>query len=311
MPVILRPSGFLTPMLPSLVDAPPEGDDWLHEIKFDGYRTILAVSPKSALAFTRNGHDWSDRYALVVEAARALKCRSATIDGEMCVQDEAGVTDFAGLRRSIKGAPERLVLFAFDLLTLDGRDIRGEPLIDRRRRLQDLIGQDPASRIQFSHHHTGEGEAFFRAADKAGLEGIVSKRASSRYLAGRTDAWRKVKSFEVGDYAILGVERSSTGIPIALLATLGAEPAYVGNAMVTLSDKERAEFWAAVERLGSPQARLPQLRKRKGATWVSEGMTARVRHLKGEDKLRHATLQSLNVRRPRKGKVEQRHPEEE
>ena len=142
----------------------------------------------------------------------------------------------------------------------------------------------------------------FKAADEAGLEGIVSKRADSRYASGRTKVWFKVKSFTVADYAVLGVEQSPTGIPVALLATLG-DRAYVGDAMITLTDKERAGFWAAVERLGTPKARLGGLTKRK-ALWIKAGLIARVRHLKGEDKLRHAMLQTLDIRDPLLGEID-------
>ena len=134
------PLGFIPPMLPSLAERAPEGTEWLHEIKYDGYRTQLLIEAKAARAFTRNGHDWSDRYQPIAAAARALKCRSAILDGEVAVQAPGGVTDFSALRRSIKGAPERLILFAFDLLQLNGQDLRDQPLIDRRRRLEDLIG---------------------------------------------------------------------------------------------------------------------------------------------------------------------------
>ena len=255
--LIVPPAGFIEPMLPTLVDTAPDGDAWVHEIKYDGHRTQLAIAGQDSRAYTRNGYDWTDRYGIVVATARALQCRSAVIDGEMCVQDADGVTDFKVLKSAIKRSPERLMLFAFDILSLDGRDLRTEPLLDRRRRLQDLIGIDPKSRVQFSPEQAGQGPAFFTAADQHGLEGIVSKRADSRYISGRAKTWLKVKSFTVGDYAVLGVERSSTGIPVALLATLGRDPTYVGNAMVTLPAKERKAFWSAGRdhgrTAGSPQ----------------------------------------------------------
>ena len=271
-------------MSPTLADAAPEGAAWVHEIKYDGYRTQLAIAGKESRAYTRNGFDWTEKYIAVVTSARALRCRSAVIDGEMCVQDEAGLTSFSGLRRAIKGAPGRLVLFAFDLLALDGRDLRGDPLVDRRRRLEDLLADGAAPRLHFSSSHVGEGPAFFRAADRHGLEGIVSKRADSRYMAGRSKAWLKIKSFTVGDFSVLGIERSPTGIPVALLATPGRDPAYVGDAMITLKAKERDAFWTAVERLGTPRSRLAGTLAKRKASWVKEGLIARVRHLKGEDK---------------------------
>jgi ATP-dependent DNA ligase len=194
---------------------------------------------------------------------------------------------------------------------LNGRDLRAEPLIDRRRRLRDLIGVEMVTRVHFSGEHVGDGPAFFKAADQHGLEGIVSKRADSRYTSGRAKTWLKIKSFTVGDYAVLGVEQSSTGIPVALLATLGRSPEYVGNAMVTLPTKERAAFWSSVEKMGTPQSRLAGLAKNKKAKWIREGLVARVRHLRGEEKLRHATMQSLDVDKPIRDDLGERHGDEE
>ena len=305
------PAGFVEPMLPTLVEEAPDGDGWVHEIKYDGYRTQLALNGKATRAFTRNGFDWTATYAPVLASARALRCRSAILDGEMCVQGTDGVTSFRALRSAIKGGPGQLVLFAFDLLMLDGIDLRDAPLTDRKNRLRDLIGVDVVTRIAFSAEHVGQGPAFFKAADQHGLEGIVSKQADGRYASGRTKAWLKVKSFTVGDFAVLGVERSATGIPVALLATLGRDPAYVGNATVKLPTKERETFWRSVEAMGTPRARLAGLAKNRKATWIREGLVARVRHLRGEEKLRHATMQSLDVSKPVVDDVGERHPDGE
>ena len=288
---------FVPPMLPTLVDTPPGGREWLHEIKYDGYRTQLVIDSGEVRAHTRNGHDWSDRYWPIVAAARQLRCSSAIIDAEMCVQDQWGVTDYDRLLTAIGSAPEQLILFAFDLLYLDGIDLRFKPLLDRRRLLQ-LIGplDEATSRIQFSPHHVGDGLRLFNAADKAGLEGIVSKRCDSRYAAGmQAQSWLKTKCFTVSDLQVLGVDRSSSGVPLALLGS--AEGAYVGDAMIALDADDREEFWATVERMGTPRARLAWMAKRKTARWVKSGLRARVKHLRGGDKLlRHATLQGLGLR---------------
>src|SRR5438105_3275066 len=127
-------------MLPTLASEAPEGDDWLHEVKYDGFRTQLVRQGWDMRAFTRNGFDWSDRYRPILTAARELGFRSAIIDGEMIVQDERGRSDFAAFYRAMHHEPERLVFMSFDLLHLDGADLRDEPLIDRRARLQELVG---------------------------------------------------------------------------------------------------------------------------------------------------------------------------
>jgi ATP-dependent DNA ligase len=122
------PPCFIEPMMPSLADEPPTGDAWQHEIKHDGYRTEIAIDGGSALAFTRNGHDWTTKYRPLVSAAASLPCSTALIDGEVIVQDEAGRSDFHNLRAAIHRATDRLAFMAFDLLELNGRDLRRQPL---------------------------------------------------------------------------------------------------------------------------------------------------------------------------------------
>ena len=277
-------------MLLTLADKPPEGDDWIHEIKYDGYRTILAVDGPRTRAFTRNGFDWTAKYGPIVSEAAALPCSTAIIDAEMIVQNAEGVSDFHDLRSAIRTQPERLALYAFDLLMLDGHDLRSMDLTERRHLLEDLIGHEAEGRIHFSSSVEGNGAEFFRAADRLGLEGIVSKRADSRYITGeRFRQWLKTKTFAVGEFEVVGVEKSSTGIPIALLAR-GDD--YVGNAMIILGGKSRAEFWRRIDALGTPHARLLKLHKRN-AKWIGPGLIATVRHLRGEEKLRHATIMSV------------------
>jgi ATP-dependent DNA ligase len=115
----MRASTFVPPQFPSLATAAPTGTEWLHEIKHDGFRTCITIHHSEVRAFTRAGHDWSDRYRPIVKACRALTCRAATIDGEVVVEDERGVSDFDALHECIEHHPERLAFFAFDLLALD------------------------------------------------------------------------------------------------------------------------------------------------------------------------------------------------
>jgi ATP-dependent DNA ligase len=130
---LLAPAQVHRPQVPTLSAEPPEGDGWIHEIKHDGFRTLLRIDGSYLRAFTRGGHDWSDKYGRVIDAGRELKCRSALIDGEIIVQDKHGLSDFAALRAAIEGAPNRLVMFAFDLLWLDGADLRRLPQLSGAR----------------------------------------------------------------------------------------------------------------------------------------------------------------------------------
>jgi bifunctional non-homologous end joining protein LigD len=141
---------FIEPQLASPVDQPPEGKHWIHEIKHDGYRCQVLLERGHARVFTRNGYDWSDRYPSIVQAAAPLPCLSAIIDGEAIVQDQNGVSDFEALNSAMRWRPDTIILYAFDLMHLNGRDLRREALLKRRAILKALLGSDEESRIQFS-----------------------------------------------------------------------------------------------------------------------------------------------------------------
>jgi len=218
-------------MLPTLVQEPPTGDKWLHEIKHDGYRTQLVLAGGESRAYTRNGFDWSDCYRHVLADARQLGCSSAIIDGEIIVQDEQGRADFDALKLTIERQPHKLIFYAFDLLQIDGRDLREEPVIDRRERLRELIGDHgPDFRIQFSDHVIGGGPEFFQVACAAELEGIVSKKLASCYRSGRSKAWVKTKAFVEDEFVVVGYKREKD----RSVALLGREDAdglkYAGGA---------------------------------------------------------------------------------
>jgi ATP-dependent DNA ligase len=140
------PSGFIEPCLPSPADRPPSGPDWIHEIKHDGYRLMARRNPVGIRLLTRNGHDWSPRYPLIVEAVNRLKARSCLIDGEAVACDESGLAVFERLRRKREG--EKVFLFAFDLLEFDGTDLRREPIETRKATLASLLrGSLPGVRL--------------------------------------------------------------------------------------------------------------------------------------------------------------------
>ena len=232
--------GFITPQIPTLVSEPPAGDGWVHEIKHDGYRTIVILEDDVARAFTRNGHNWSQAYAPICRAAEALACQSAVMDGAMIIQDENGVSDFGLLKSAIAHEPERLVFIAFDLLHFDGRDLRGTPLIERRAKLRALVG-DAESWIAFSQEFDGDATTLFAAADRMGLEGIVSKKATSRYRSGRSTSWLKTKCTAESEFVVVGYEREPGQAAFALLAReLDGKLAYAGSAFITLRRRERA-----------------------------------------------------------------------
>jgi bifunctional non-homologous end joining protein LigD len=244
MPSASAPLGFIRPQIPTLVTEPPAGEGWIHEIKHDGYRTLIVIDQGRVRAFSRHGRNWTGPYRRVVEAAAKLPCKAALIDGELIVQDRNGISDFDALRSAIHKARHRLLMFAFDLLHLDGEDLRTTPLLERRAALRKLVEPDCRSPIQFSEHVDCDGAAFFKAAADLGLEGIVSKRATSLYRGGRSKNWLKTKNMVEGEFLLLGTEHDDSGTPWALLARdRDGQLEFAGPAILRPSSHKRAE-WA-------------------------------------------------------------------
>ena len=283
---------FIEFQLPSLSEAPPEGDGWIHEIKHDGYRTQLIIERGKARALTRRGYNWSSKYPTIVEAAAALLAESAILDGEVVVFDEKGISDFHALPWAIRREPERLVFIAFDLLHIDGEDMRFKPVVQRRARLSDLLVRGPADgAIQFSEELPCSGAEFFKQCERLGLEGMVSKRVSAPYRSGRTETWLKTKCFEESVYEVAGVLREPGQPAVAYLVTPDKERRYVGGAFITLNREIRERLWERVRANATP---VRGVERKPGIEWLKPGLIARVRYLKGEEGLRHATLREVD-----------------
>jgi bifunctional non-homologous end joining protein LigD len=176
------PGGFIQPCLPTASDRPRTGPEWVHEIKHDGYRLFAQRQGIGGRLLTRNGYDWSERYPAVLKALMALMVRSCLIDGEVVICDERGVAMFDRLRHGPRAKPDA-VLFAFDLLELDGEDLRAMPIERRKRKPEGLLDGAPTG-LQLCEHLQGDGVEIFRHACALGCEGTVSKRLGSRYSSG-------------------------------------------------------------------------------------------------------------------------------
>jgi len=283
------PLEFIRPQLATSVDHPPPRAGWIHEVKHDGYRTVLIIERHKARAYTRNGFDWTDRYSGIVKAAK-LDCRSAIIDGEVIVQDERGVSDFDALKSAIRWSPQSPIFCAFDLLHFNGKDLRDQPLLQRRAKLKELLPSEHP--FLFSEEFTGDAAAFFQACADHQLEGIVSKLALSKYRSGRSKTWLKTKCFTEGSFIIIGTARDrKTKAPLALLARPDAQGlTYAGSAFMALSGAERNELSARLQT--SRLCPIPRLRI-PDAQWVHPQLMARVRHLVGSKYLRHGTLRGI------------------
>jgi bifunctional non-homologous end joining protein LigD len=180
--------GFIEPALATSIEKVPDGDRWLHEIKFDGYRVQVHLRDASVKVFTRRGKEWTKRFRKVADDAWHVSAGSAIIDGEVVVPAENGATDFSVLQNELKGKSTKIVLVAFDLLYLNGYDLRKLPLIERKGHLKKIIdGTD----VQFSESFEVDGSEMYAHACKVGLEGVVSKVRDSAYTSGPGNNWVK------------------------------------------------------------------------------------------------------------------------
>lgn len=198
-----RLPAFVAPQLATLVDAAPPGEGWLHEIKYDGYRAIVSIAGGNVVIRTRNGLDWTERFQPLVGPLAKLPCGSALLDGEIAVADENGHTDFGALQDALSQGGANFGFYIFDLLHLDGADLRKQPLVERKRKLKALL-KGVKNPLSFSDHIEEEGEKVFARACDLKLEGIISKRLDDPYVSGRTKSWLKTKCGQEQEFVIIG-----------------------------------------------------------------------------------------------------------
>ena len=196
---------FVAPALATLVDDVPEGDDWLFEIKFDGYRAQAAVSGPDARIYTRAGLDWTDRFHGIAEALVPMKLDRVLLDGEIVVVDERGRSDFAALQAALKYGKDPLSYFVFDLLAVGGKSLRTKPLVERKARLKALLGD--AGRkgpVYYTDHIERNGATVLSSLCESGFEGVIAKRRSAPYRSGRGRSWLKIKCGREQEFVIAG-----------------------------------------------------------------------------------------------------------
>jgi bifunctional non-homologous end joining protein LigD len=301
-----RPA-FREPQLATLVDSVPAGNGWLHEMKYDGYRALLAVGKGGARVFTRSGLDWTDKFAGIADAAAGLPVGSALIDGEV-VAFKDGKPDFSSLQAALSAGSGDLTFFAFDLLEQDGEDIAKLPQLERKERLRSVLAGADAkndARLQFSEHVLGAGEKLFDAMCREGHEGIVSKRADAPYRGTRTKSWLKVKCTRRQEFVILGwTESSAKGRGFrALLLGLNEDGAlrYAGKVGTGFDMATSHALRAKLDKLArkSPAVEVPREAKR-GAHWVTPKLVAEVAFAEftAENVVRHASFLGLREDKP-------------
>src|SRR5215472_8410061 len=239
---------WVRPQLTQLVDAAPESDEWLHEIKFDGYRMHARLDRGSVKLLTRTGLDWTHKYPAIAKAVPELHARQAYLDGELCGVGPDGITMFNIVQlASDSGNAAALVFFLFDLLYLDGEDLRTRPLIERKQRLAMLLA-NAGPCLRYSDHVIGQGPAFYDQACGMHVEGIVSKRIDAPYTPGNRGLWRKVKCLNRAEFVVVGwtaPEGRRPYLGALLLAYYNSDGklVYAGRAGTGINTAELERLW--------------------------------------------------------------------
>jgi len=274
---------FVEPCLASS-DTEQAGTDWIHEIKYDGYRMQARVDGGKVKLLTRKGLDWTNRFRSIEADLKALPVGSAMLDGEIVVQDENGISSFSGLQGDLKaGRKDRLAYFVFDLLYLEGFDLRELALERRKELLSPLITAMGDSRIRYSDHMEGEATEILGHACRMGLEGIISKRRGSPYRSGRGKSWLKAKCTKAQEFVVIGyVPSSASSSAIGSLVLGGYEDGkliHVGRAGTGFSEALARDLMRKLEptKIGKPKLGAPlQQGSGKDVVWVKPDLVAEV-----------------------------------
>lgn len=290
---------FRAPQLATLVDEIPEGNNWLHEIKYDGYRCLMALTGERAKLYSRSGKDWSDKFTGIAEEATTLSLDSALIDGEVVKLDADGNPSFSALQQALGEDSGGLMLFAFDLLELDGEDLSDLPTLERKERLGALLANRSGS-IRFAEHLVGAGEQLLETLCKAGQEGIISKRADAPYRGKRSRNWLKIKCSRRQEFVIIGWRKSDKkgrAFASLLLAQYeGEDLIYKGRVGTGFSAESMEAMAARMEKITrkTAPAEVPSSDSRD-VTWVTPKLVAEIAFAEftADTRVRHASFVGL------------------
>jgi len=309
-----KPPEFRPPQLATLVDAVPTGNSWMHEIKFDGYRALIAAAGDTVVVYTRSGKDWSDKFVPLAERIRAMDLPPCLIDGEVVAYDAGGNPDFSSLQNVLKRGhgsqknSDKLSFHAFDLLELEGEDLAGLTNIERKERLEALLATAEPP-IHIADHVIGAGEKLYRAMCEAGQEGIISKKIDARYTGARSKAWVKVKCTLRQEFVIIGWKKSTAKArPFSSLLLAQYEQGQEGGKLVYKGNvgtgfgaevlQDLAERMRPLEREDPPaEVARPE---RRGVTFLEPELVAEIAfsEFTAEGSVRHGSFLGLRGDKP-------------
>ena len=301
---------FVAPQLATLVDRVPQGKDWLHEIKFDGYRILCRISNRRISLVTRNRQDWTERLTFLVRAAGELPVDNALIDGEVVALNENGTTSFQLLQNSLSThATENLVFYVFDLLHLNGNDLMQLPLLTRKEILVEILkSKSSSSAIRYSEHWLGEGDRLYDEACRSGLEGVISKRADQPYKPGRGRDWVKTKcvqnqEFVIGGFTDPAGSRAGLGALLVGVHDERGRLVYAGKVGTGFSRQSLIDLRSRLDSLASkapPFINPPRGAEARGVHWVKPELIAAISFTEwtGDSMLRHPSFEGLREDKP-------------
>lgn len=294
---------FVAPQLATLVDKPPPGEAWFHELKLDGYRLLCHIDHGRVRFWTRNRKDWTAKFPALGKAVKALRLKSAILDGEVVALDASGRASFQKLQQQInKNSAAGLLFHVFDLVYIDGFDLTRCSLRERKQVLAELFEKvAETSPLRFSDHIEGNGAAFLKEVCKFGLEGIVSKLAESPYESTRSRNWLKIKCLRRQEFVIAGYTLSDKGIPFSSLILGVYEKGkliYAGRAGTGFSNQMRVDLKKTIDKLARktrPIAVIPSDPGLRRAVWAEPSLVGEVAFTEWTDEgiIRHPSFQGL------------------
>jgi len=305
---------FIQPCLATLSAKAPDSQGWVHEIKFDGYRIQACIAGDSVALKTRTGLDWTTKFETVQAACLALSGHDVILDGEIASIDETGASSFSALQDDLKsGRQDRMVYYVFDLLHLDGYDLTGAPLVERKRALAELLAELPKDgAIRLSEHFEEDGATMLKHACNLHLEGIVSKRADGPYRSGRNGDWLKTKCANNQEFVVIGYEPSDKRGRLIRSLLLGyydkGELRYAGRIGTGWGQKEERDLQKridAVARKDSPLDKIPEEERRRGVNWLEPKIVVEVdfRGWTGGQLVRQGSLKGVREDKPARSVV--------